>query len=560
MGFTMGTGDSNDLTIACDTEYTDALAASETRATDAVGNPTGANSADYFTAVVQANVPYCPDNEETQEFIDLYVCAVSLTVGYNGTPLDLQEPGSVDAPTGENACGGQIGMDYGGNPTYTDEFGNEVECGYATVVELVADSADWPAPAWYSGEVTIDDSMDSPLECQARCFDSADCDFFSYEWELTAGGMYHECYLKQEYTDELCMVDPYVTWASEDAQWHGQSGPGIACATPVETEMACGGQIGMDYGGNPIGTDGVECGYAPVVTIFADHADWPAPGWYSGPLVVDETLVSPLQCQARCFATAECDFFSYEWELTAGGMYHECYLKSGYAEERCSSQPYVTWASEDAQWHGQSGPGIACASPTDLEMACGGQIGMDYGGNPIGTDGVECGYAPVVAIFADSAEWHAPGWYSGPLLIDDTMASPLDCQQRCFLSELCDFFSYEWELTAGGMYHECYLKSGYAEERCSSQPYVTWASEDAQWHGQSGPGIACLDDELECEVNSCTGDVNRDNVVSTADLLIVLSSFGRQNCDANVVQATEPPGQVNTDDLLAVLSAFGDIC
>jgi hypothetical protein len=104
------------------------------------------------------------------------------------------------------------------------------------------------------------------------------------------------------------------------------------------------------------------------------------------------------------------------------------------------------------------------------------------------------------------------------------------------------------------------LKSGYTEERCSSQPYVTWASQDAQWHGQSGPGIACIDDDLACEPNSCTGDVNRDNIVSTADLLIVLSSFGRQNCDADVVQTTESPGQVTTDDLLAVLSAFGDLC
>ena len=93
--------------------------------------------------------------------------------------------------------------------------------------------------------------MDSPLECQARCFNNAGCDYFSYEWEMTAGGMYHECYLKTVYDDAACMVDPYVPWASEDAEWHGESGVGIACATPVETEMACGGQIGMDYGGNP---------------------------------------------------------------------------------------------------------------------------------------------------------------------------------------------------------------------------------------------------------------------------------------------------------------------
>ena len=130
-------------------------------------------------------------------------------------------------------------------------------CGYAPVIEIVADHADWPAPGWFSGTLTIDGTMDSPLECQARCFNNAGCDYFSYEWEMTAGGMYHECYLKASYTDDntdadvdaaSCMAAPYVPWASEDAQWHGQSGPGIECASITELELACGGLPGMDYG------------------------------------------------------------------------------------------------------------------------------------------------------------------------------------------------------------------------------------------------------------------------------------------------------------------------
>eukprot|EP01046_Picozoa_sp_COSAG06_P061808 COSAG06_NODE_13704_length_1228_cov_2.681134_1_plen_44_part_10 len=44
------------------------------------------------------------------------------------------------------------------------------------------------------------------------------------------------------------------------------------------------------------------------------------------------------------------------------------------------------------------------------------------------------------------------------------------------------------------MYHECYLKEGYTEERCTANPYTLWSEEDGasdtQWHGQSGPGIA----------------------------------------------------------------------
>ena len=147
---------------------------------------------------------------------------------------------------------------HSGNPNYVDETsGATVECGYAPIVAIVADHADWTAPGWFSGTLIIDETMVSPLQCQALCFSNADCDYFSYEWEYTAGGMYHECYMKYAYTDDntdaaidaaSCMAAPYVPWASEDAMWHGQSGPGIECASPVETEHACGGRIGMDYG------------------------------------------------------------------------------------------------------------------------------------------------------------------------------------------------------------------------------------------------------------------------------------------------------------------------
>ena len=73
------------------------------------------------------------------------------------------------------------------------------------------------------------------------------------EWELTAGGMYHECYLKEAYTDDntdanvdaaSCMENKYVNWASSDAVWHGQSGPSANCNPPLEN--ACSGLIGME--------------------------------------------------------------------------------------------------------------------------------------------------------------------------------------------------------------------------------------------------------------------------------------------------------------------------
>ena len=63
-------------------------------------------------------------------------------------------------------------------------------------------------PNWLHGPATVRPSLNSASACQAECAAFEGCDFFSYEWELTAGGMYHECYLKTEYDDPMCMIDP----------------------------------------------------------------------------------------------------------------------------------------------------------------------------------------------------------------------------------------------------------------------------------------------------------------------------------------------------------------
>jgi len=119
-------------------------------------------------------------------------------------------------------------------------------------------------------------------------------------------------------------------------------------------------------------------------------------------------------------------------------------VKTGYTEPRCQANPYVSWGSENPAWHGQSGVCIACSSATELEPACDGQMGMDYGGNPMGSDGVECGFAPTVAIIADNNDFSPPGWYTGPMVVDPGMASPLQCQHRCYENPDCDFFAYKF--------------------------------------------------------------------------------------------------------------------
>ena len=90
--------------------------------------------------------------------------------------------------------------------------------------------------------------MDSPFECQARCAQTDECDYFSYEWEETpmnSGNYYHECYLKMSYdnptssADAACEIPAgpppiwYVEWGSQDPNWHGASGPKV-CAQQGE--------------------------------------------------------------------------------------------------------------------------------------------------------------------------------------------------------------------------------------------------------------------------------------------------------------------------------------
>ena len=117
----------------------------------------------------------------------------------------------------------------------------------------------------------------------------------------------------------------------------------------------------MDFGGRP-SDQSIPCGYADTLIIFADHADWGAPSWYSGDVTVDATMDSPFECQARCAQTDECDYFSYEWEETpmnSGNYYHECYLKMSYDNPNSSADAaceipagpppiwYVEWGSQD---------------------------------------------------------------------------------------------------------------------------------------------------------------------------------------------------------------------
>ena len=371
----------------------------------------------------------------------------SCTVSGGGTT-----PGTCAYRTAAAAVAGSCAVTAG---TGTCDYAPPAtSCGYATVVELVADSASWPAPSWFSGTPTIDTTMDSPLECQARCLNNAACDYFSYEWEYTTNGMFHECYLKASYADAECMVNPYVTWASQDTQWHGQSGPGIACASTTELELACGGQVGMDYGGNPSyggpeGCSSTDGGTCVLTAATGDVTEGCVMTLATG--IVEEETTAPTVCAlTAAVATA-----GTAGSCTASG--------GGTTPGTCTYRAAATAA-------------VGTCAVTAGTGTC------DYA--PPATS---CGYASVLTIYADHQDWTPPGWFGGQVVFDAGMASPADCQAACLMRSGCDYFSYEWEFTTQGMYHECYLKASYADAQCMVNPYVPWASQDPQWHGQSGP-------------------------------------------------------------------------
>ena len=125
---------------------------------------------------------------------------------------------------------------------------------------------------------------------------------------------------------------------------------------------------------------------------------------------VNETMQSAEACRSVCAATEHCDFFSFEVDQSG----HQCYLKVGYPPGPCAERPYTPWANiEHPERRGSSGPACRAGDPSDNATDCAFRPGMDYGGNPIGSDGQDCGYAEIIMIIADrqlgdgSIEWFA---------------------------------------------------------------------------------------------------------------------------------------------------------
>ena len=68
--------------------------------------------------------------------------------------------------------------------------------------------------------------------------------------------------------------------------------------------------------------------------------------------------------------------------------------------------------------------------------------------------------------------------------------------------------------------------------------------------------VAIVDDG-SCEYNTCIGDLNDDLLVSVADILVMLGTFGcLENCEDDL----SSDGTVGVEDLLILLSYFSQDC
>eukprot|EP01051_Picozoa_sp_SAG22_P008554 SAG22_NODE_658_length_8076_cov_4.575279_5_plen_631_part_00 len=180
---------------------------------------------------------------------------------------------------------------------------------------------------------------------------------------------------------------------------------------------------GKDYGGRLTLDSGLVCNFAPILVIYTDNLAWATnhtPGWYGGDVIVDAAMDSAYACQRRCAETAGCTGFAYEYEnstsynldhsgaeidSSAQTYFHECYVKSAFANahssstadynggqyadcsgdacalddaayEACNEYPYVVWSQADyatgegdLNWHCASGPTSCNDNPYDASYS-----------------------------------------------------------------------------------------------------------------------------------------------------------------------------------------------
>ena len=81
-----------------------------------------------------------------------------------------------------------------------------------------------------------------------------------------------------------------------------------------------------------------------------------------------------------------------------------------------------------------------------------------------------------------------------------------------------------------------------------------------RWWAENGTWFSAAIFNADCAFNPpfpCTEDIDGDGVITTSDVILMLTEFG---CSANCAFDLDGDGTVGVSDVLSVLSQFGEIC
>ena len=381
-----------------------------------------------------------PDNGSADNEGSMTMCDVTVSGGtpsFSCSTYTLSEANFVDNDwTGTVDCI-YYGVDYGGNTN---------PCGYAPVVAIAVNNASFSFPGWFSGEQVFDTTMTSAEACQALCAARTDCDFFSYEKEITGGTEYRECYMKTAHDYSSVHCHAYDSWEFDDLFWEGHSGP-ATCGQWKAADAFRGTDVRL-YG---------PTGYDPALDAEPEGGAFTDDGLYFLVGMQDNN------------AYAMFDVVAQEYIFMHGFGYKPMTMDASDKDNKINMK---------SRW----------GTVTDQSSCI--YERMDYAGY-----GSICSYAPVVAIAVNNASYSFPGWFSGEEILDTTMTSATACQTLCAAYDGCSYFSYEWELQSSGTWiHECFMKEAHEEDVTiypdTCHGFVTWGLGDTDvMHSASGNGV-----------------------------------------------------------------------
>ena len=370
-------------------------------------------------------------------------------------------------------------------------------------------------------------------ECLQRCVDEPLCvavEYWADHGGEGAGGVVRgDCTLRSAGPPEDPTQPLAESWGACDRQenldlW-------VLCERPGNTDFlngvlhhACSALPGMRYGADPVGTDGEPCGPAELLAAVVGGAELAmcadqdgvctcsgavrygvgdtSTDWFDARLVeFCRNGQSPPSCGGDHFALAVANAIQVAF----------C---AQYTVETCIHRYCLVVADTcipavDSLDGGPPEWGELSTTPCTDEI-----FGDPAPGQP---KACECfPVAPDLSGYTGS---------SGAVQMDPAMTSPIGCQQRCLTTHGCEYFSYEYR--PEHELHICYLKSPYADARCSANPYSIPDAAVSEFDAGDCPAATLP--ELYC----AAGESFQIDGADDTDWTMCATLGGRAQCPSN---------------------------